>query len=42
MIPVLNDKQRESILAVAGLIKHEVNVKEIELIDENSGILVKK
>lgn len=42
MIPVLNDAQREEILAVSDLIKSEVNVKEIELIDEGSGILVKQ
>ncbi|WP_339611336.1 isoleucine--tRNA ligase [uncultured Planktosalinus sp.] len=42
MIPVLNKAQREEILAVADLIKSEVNVKEIDLIDEGSGILVKQ
>ncbi len=42
MIPVLNNEQREEILAVSDLIKSEVNVKEIELIDEGSGILVKQ
>ena len=42
MIPVLNEAQREEILAVSELIKSEVNVKEIELIDEGSGILVKQ
>lgn len=42
MIPVLNEAQREEILAVADLIKSEVNVKEIDLIDEGSGILVKQ
>ncbi len=42
MIPVLNDAQRAEILAVSDLIKSEVNVKEIELIDEGSGILVKQ
>jgi isoleucyl-tRNA synthetase len=42
MIPVLNEKQKQEILAVADLIKHEVNVKEIDLIDEGSGILVKQ
>ena len=41
MIPVLNNNQRDEILAVSDLIKSEVNVKEIELIDEGSGILVK-
>jgi isoleucyl-tRNA synthetase len=42
MIPVLDESQREEILAVSDLIKSEVNVKEIELIDEGSGILVKQ
>ncbi|WP_456423500.1 isoleucine--tRNA ligase [Lutibacter sp.] len=41
MIPVLNSEEREEILAVENLIKSEVNVKEIELIDDASGILVK-
>ena len=42
MIPVLEASEREEILAVSELIKSEVNVKEIELIDEGSGILVKQ
>ncbi|WP_299118497.1 isoleucine--tRNA ligase [uncultured Tenacibaculum sp.] len=42
MIPVLGETQREEILAVADLIKSEVNVKEIELLDDASGILVKQ
>lgn len=42
MIPVLDDSEKEEILAVSGLIKSEVNVKEIELIDEGSGMLVKQ
>ena len=42
MIPVLDESEREEILAVAELIKSEVNVKEIELIDEGSGMLVKQ
>jgi isoleucyl-tRNA synthetase len=41
MIPVLDKADREEILAVENLIKSEVNVKEIELIDDASGILVK-
>ncbi len=41
MIPVLDAADREEILEVADLIKSEVNVKEIELIDDASGILVK-
>ncbi len=42
MIPVLDATQKEEILAIAPLIKSEVNVKEIELLDDASGILVKQ
>ncbi|EGD33908.1 isoleucine--tRNA ligase [Capnocytophaga sp. oral taxon 338] len=42
LIPTLNKEERAEILAVANLIKHEVNVKEIEFIDDASGILVKQ
>ncbi len=42
MIPVLSEAQKQDIEAVADLIKHEVNVKEIELISDDSGILVKQ
>lgn len=42
MIPVLDDQQRHEIEAVADLIMSEVNVKEIELLDDASGILVKQ
>jgi len=42
MIPVLDAIQKEEIEAVSDLIKHEVNVKEIELLDDASGILVKQ
>ncbi|RXG18132.1 isoleucyl-tRNA synthetase [Leeuwenhoekiella aestuarii] len=41
MIPVLDEAQRAEIEAVQDLIKSEVNVKQIELIDDASGILVK-
>ncbi len=41
MIPVLDDKEREDILAIQHLILAEVNVKEIELLDDASDILVK-
>ena len=41
MIPILDENDREEIIAVENLIKSEVNVKEIELIDDASGILVK-
>ncbi|WP_132214241.1 isoleucine--tRNA ligase [Mariniflexile fucanivorans] len=42
MIPVTSQQQKEEILAVSDLIKHEVNVKEIELLEEASEILVKQ
>jgi len=42
MIPVLDEKQRLEIEAVADLIKSEVNVKEIDLLTDASGILVKQ
>jgi len=42
MIPVLDRKQKEEIRAVEHLIKSEVNVKELELLDDASGILVKR
>ncbi len=42
MIPVLDEQQKQEILAVAELIKSEVNVKELQLIDDASGILVKQ
>ncbi len=42
MIPVLDDKQKAEIEAVADLIMAEVNVKEIELLSDASGILVKQ
>ena len=42
MIPVLNEDFKAEILAISDLIKAEVNVKEIELLDDASGILVKQ
>ncbi|WP_177731121.1 isoleucine--tRNA ligase [Flavobacterium inviolabile] len=42
MIPVLDEEQRSEIEAVSDLIKAEVNVKEIELLDDASGVLVKQ
>ena len=42
LIPVLNDELRQQIAAVEDLILSEVNVKNIEYIDDTSGILVKK
>ncbi|WP_109435006.1 isoleucine--tRNA ligase [Aquimarina sp. AU119] len=42
MIPVLNEAEKKEINDIADLVKSEVNVKEIELIDDASGILVKQ
>jgi len=42
MIPVDTKQQKEEIEAVADLIKHEVNIKEIELLQDASDILVKQ
>jgi len=42
MIPVLDESQRLEIEAVSELIKAEVNVKEILLLDDASGVLVKQ
>ena len=42
MIPVLDNNQKAEIEAVSDLIKAEVNVKEIVLLDDASGVLVKQ
>ncbi|MBW3519879.1 isoleucine--tRNA ligase [Flavobacterium sp. NKUCC04_CG] len=42
IIPVLDELQREELMAVSDLIMAEVNVKQIELIDDASGVLVKQ
>ena len=42
MIPVLDANQKAEIEAVEELIKAEVNVKEVELLDDASGVLVKQ
>jgi isoleucyl-tRNA synthetase len=42
MIPVDSFQQKEAILAVSNLIKHEVNIKEIELLEDASDILIKQ
>ena len=42
MIPVLDENQRAEIEAVSDLIMAEVNVKEVMLIDDASGVLVKQ
>ncbi len=41
MIPVLNKEVAENLIHVRELILSEVNVKELELLEEGSGILVK-
>ena len=42
MIPVLDEQQRQQLEAVVNLIAAEVNVKEVELLDDTSSILVKE
>lgn len=42
MIPVLNPKIKEQILAVQDLIKTEVNIKQIEFIEDTTGVVTKK
>ncbi|SNR57353.1 Isoleucyl-tRNA synthetase [Maribacter sedimenticola] len=42
MIPVLDEQDKKDIKAVSELIKSEVNVKDIQLLDDASGILVKR
>ncbi|MBR10950.1 MAG: hypothetical protein CMP48_25135 [Rickettsiales bacterium] len=42
LIPILNEADKERIEKVAELIISETNVKEVEYIDDASGILVKK
>jgi len=42
MIPVDNIAQKEAILAVAELIKNEVNIKEIQILEDASEILIKQ
>ncbi|WP_163517206.1 isoleucine--tRNA ligase [Gelidibacter japonicus] len=42
MIPISSEAQKNEILAVADLIKSEVNVKEIEVLEDASDILVKQ
>ena len=42
MVPVLNEEFQSNVDAVKDLILSEVNVKEIEFLNDSSGILVKK
>ncbi len=42
MIPVESAQQKAEIEAVSNLIKHEVNIKEVELLEDASDILIKQ
>ncbi len=42
MIPVLDKEERKQVEAVSALIAAEVNVKEVEILDDTSSILVKE
>jgi isoleucyl-tRNA synthetase len=42
MIPVLDDFEREQVAAISSLIASEVNVKQVELLDDTSSILIKE
>ena len=42
MIPVYSQKHKQEIIAISSLIKQEVNVKEVEVLEEKSEILVKR
>lgn len=42
LVPILNEQTREQIRRVDGLIKTEVNVKEVNYLDDASGVLSKK
>jgi len=42
LLPVLDPAYKEQVLAVEGLIKNELNIKEIEFVDDASGIIKKR
>ena len=42
MVPALDDEQKTNIEAVKNIVLNEVNVKELDFVDNASGILVKK
>ncbi len=42
LVPVMNQTQRDDLLSVADLIKSEVNVKEIKIVDNEQSGLVKR
>ena len=41
MIPVLSDQDREDLQAIKNLVLSEINVKEMQLLDDASGVIVK-
>ncbi len=41
MIPVLSDQDREDLQAIKDLVLSEINVKEMQLLDDASGVIVK-
>jgi isoleucyl-tRNA synthetase len=42
LLPILDDKVKRQIQSVEDIIMNEVNIKEIEYVDNTSGIIVKK
>ncbi|MCH4155385.1 MAG: isoleucine--tRNA ligase [Muribaculaceae bacterium] len=42
MVPALDERQKADIEAMSGLILHEVNVKNIKIVNNEEGILVKR
>ena len=42
MIPVLDEEERKQVEAISAIIAAEVNVKEVEILDDTSSILVKE
>jgi isoleucyl-tRNA synthetase len=42
LVPVLNDSQREDVQAVEALVLAEVNAKSLEMVDDASGVFVKR
>ncbi|MDE7411534.1 MAG: isoleucine--tRNA ligase [Paramuribaculum sp.] len=42
MIPVADDAQRQAVMSMSELILNEVNVKELELVSADAGVLVKR
>lgn len=41
LIPILNEAQKQDFLKIEDIIKSEVNIKELEYVDEGSGLFVK-